>query len=112
MSNDEIFGALRAMIEPFIRKSLVVSRAAAIYHDLGIGGDDAGELLDAIHDRLGTDFRDLHFDRYFPNEGEVFSEHILKLLGFRKKAKWRRLTVGHLIDVIQKGAWFEPPAPL
>jgi hypothetical protein len=109
MQDDEILDAVRSMIEPFKGKGVDVSRSTAIYHDLWIAGDDAGELLDAIHNRFGTDFHGLHFDRYFPNEGEVFPEHILKLLGFRKKAKWQRLTVGHLVDVIQKGAWFDPP---
>ena len=110
MSDDEIFDILRAMIAPFKGKKAALSRSTAIYHDLWLGGDDAGELLEAIHHRFGTNFHEMHFDQYFPNEGEVFSEHILKLLGFRKKARWRRLTIGHLIDVIQKGAWFEPPA--
>jgi hypothetical protein len=66
-------------------------------------------VLDAIRNRFGTDFHEMRFERYFPNEGEVSSEHILKFLGFRKKAKWQRLTVGHLVDVIQKGKWFDPP---
>jgi hypothetical protein len=108
MQKDEIVGELKSLIVPFKGEGVEVSRATTIYHDLWIAGDDAGELLDAIHNRFAADFREMSFEKYFPNEGEVFPEHILKLLGFRKKAKWRRLTVGHLVDVIQSGKWFEP----
>lgn len=89
-----------------------VSKDTAIYHDLWLAGDDAGDLLDEIRSRFGADFRELWFPTYFPSEcWEAFSEHLLKLIGLPKMAPWKRLTVGHLIDVVQRGVWFEPPTP-
>ncbi len=112
-SDEEVFAYIKSSIERISGACVNISADAAIYHDLWLAGDDAGELLDDIHDRFGTDFRGMWFPTYFPSEGwESFSEHWLKLLGFRKKAYWRRLTVGHLVAVVQKGTWFDPPTPI
>jgi hypothetical protein len=80
--------------------------STAIYQDMGLGGDDAGELLDEIHARFGTSFSSLNFPDYFPNESEVMWCHWAKKLGFRQNFK--RLTVAHLVAVIERGEWFEP----
>lgn len=110
MSDDEVLDEVRAMVMRFLWRPPPIARSTAIYHDLWIGGDDAGELLEAVIDRFGTDFSGMRFDRYFPNEGlgEDFGERIVRWLGL--KSKWQRLTVGHLVDVIQKDAWFDPPS--
>lgn len=81
--------------------------SAAIYHDLRIAGDDAAELLEEIIERFGTSFREMDFSTYFPNETEVFGYHWANVFGFRDK-KRPRVTVEHLIAVIERGHWFAP----
>jgi hypothetical protein len=89
-----------ASIEP-------ISMSAAIFHDLGIAGDDAHELLKDVTARFGTSFAGLDFHSYFP-EFEAFVWHWASRLGFRPKHKV--LTVAHLVAAIERGSWFEPPA--
>lgn len=37
-----------------------VTPGARILHDLGVDGDDAGEIFEALHERFGTDFTELN----------------------------------------------------
>ncbi|MBV7255375.1 DUF1493 family protein [Pacificimonas sp. WHA3] len=54
---------------------------AALVHDLGVTGDDAGELLEAIHDRFGTDFSNLNWTDFFHNEAFGLTQGCLLMLG-------------------------------
>ena len=85
-----------------------ISMSAAIFHDLGIAGDDAYKLLQDIVAQFGTSFAELDFHSYFPDELDAFVWHWASKLGFRPKLKV--LTVAHLIAVVERGSWFEPPA--
>jgi acyl carrier protein len=48
-----------------------VTPDARLLHDLGVDGEDAGEIFDALHDRFGTDFTELHsqWRIFFNTEG-------------------------------------------
>lgn len=48
-----------------------VAPNARIVHDLGVDGDDAGELFQALHERFGTDFSELtrQWRVFFNTEG-------------------------------------------
>jgi len=48
-----------------------VTPDARILHDLGVDGDDAGEVFDALHERFGTDFSELNgqWRTFFNTEG-------------------------------------------
>lgn len=85
-----------------------ISMDNRLVQDLGIGGDDADELLETIHEKFGTSFTDLEFRDYFPNDHEMLGERWFRLLGFQDNRK--PLRVRHLLQVVQCGAWFEPPA--
>lgn len=99
---------LVAMLQRIGGKPRPIPRTAAIYHDLQIGGDDAYELLEMVAKRFDISFSGLDWAKYFPNETEMGPITYWSLkLGFRD-TKHRRITVGHLLDVIERGAWFEP----
>ncbi len=79
-----------------------------LWHDVGVGGDDAMELLEYVHGKYGTRFDSLEFGDYFPNE----SMGLLwlawkKRLGF-SDTKHKSFTFGHLLAVVHKGQWFDP----
>jgi hypothetical protein len=80
-----------------------ISQSSRLYHDLGIAGDDAYELLETLHKKFGVKFDQLDFGRYFPNETDAGIFHIAKLFGF--KGRWREMTVRDLIESIDRGAW-------
>lgn len=48
-----------------------VTPDARILHDLGVDGDDAGEIFEALHERFGTDFTELNrqWRVFFNTEG-------------------------------------------
>jgi Holliday junction resolvasome RuvABC DNA-binding subunit len=96
---------LRDMVSDISGRHGIVD-SMCLYHDLSISGDDAFELLDAIHKNFGTVFTDFHFESYFPNETEAIWYRIGKVFGFRDKKK--RLTFGHLLEVTKVGRWFDP----
>jgi hypothetical protein len=74
-----------------------------------VDGDDAGEFLEEIFLRFGTSFEGLHFRSYFVDEPEAIFRHWALKLGF--KDKMQPLPVRHLVEVIERGSWFDPPAP-
>jgi len=77
-----------------------------LYHDLGLSGDDAGEIFDAVSERFGTRFSGLRFEDYFPDESEGLTDRLERLVGLAKTRK--ALTVSHLAAVAERGEWFEP----
>jgi hypothetical protein len=80
-----------------------------LYQDLLLTGDDAYELLAEIKRRFGTSFDTLDFAIYF-GEGDR-ANWLLHLNGYRDP-NCRESTVGHLLNVIEAGHWFEPPGML
>jgi hypothetical protein len=88
------------------KQSATISDSTCLYHDLSISGDDAWELLDRLKSDFGTSFAGLDFEAYFPQETESLGQHILKSIGFPNKRK--KLTFGHLVDVVRDGHWSEP----
>lgn len=46
-----------------------IHRDSRIQDDLGVTGDDAVELLEAVHERYSTDLSQFPFDDYFGPEG-------------------------------------------
>jgi uncharacterized protein DUF1493 len=100
----ELIVMVRRMTD--IRKPIL--RSTAIYHDLRIAGDDAYELFEMVATRFGTSFEGFDWPKYFPNETQIGPLwRLAEKLG-HDETKWRRLTVGHLLAVIQRGVWFEP----
>jgi hypothetical protein len=80
---------------------------ARLHHDLGIGGDDAWELLELIRTKFGTSFAGLSFTDFFIEEDGVLVAHLAKFFGIRVKK--RPLTIQHLGQVAKRGSWFDPP---
>jgi hypothetical protein len=99
---------LVAMVQRMKCNHKQVPRSAAIYHDLRIAGDDAWELFEMIADRFGTSFTGFDWPTYFPNETQMGPIWWLAERLGHHETKWHRLTIGHMLAVIERGAWFEP----
>jgi hypothetical protein len=82
-----------------------IERSTLVYHDLRISGDDAGDLIERISREFGTSFKGLHFPDYFPDETEAMFFRIYLFFGGRSK---KPLTVGHLMEVVERREWFDP----
>jgi hypothetical protein len=71
-------------------------------HDLKIDGDDAHDLIEAVHKEFGTSFAGMEMRDFFLDE-----DPLAILFGFGRGKK-KPLTVRHLLKVIENGAWFDP----
>jgi len=98
---------LVAMIRQISGGRTPIGLSTAIYHDLQIAGDDAFDLIARIRDRYGVSFSAMDFQRYFPPEGEALFCYLASKFGYRDKRR-PRLTVEHLLSVIERGSWFDP----
>lgn len=109
-SIENIRSGLYEILEIYKGSSKKISETSSIWDDLNIGGDDVDELLEEIHGKFGTIFSGLNCNEYFPCEPDALIELIVRrIFGYRIKRKI--MTVGHLVAVIQRGAWFEPEQP-
>ena len=107
---------LRVMSEPLAEVEAIVRQitggadvqpTSRLFHDLGIGGDDAFEMLEQVAERFGVSFSGFQFSRYFPDESEALGAHWARVLHLPLRRE--SLTVQHLAAVAERGAWFDPP---
>ena len=70
-----------------------------LFHDIGLDGEDARELLDKFSYQFNVDISDLEFDMYFgPEAGfNPFSFLLSMLFGKKKKIK-KELTIMDLVN--------------
>jgi len=79
-----------------------------IYHDLGITGDDAYELLIAVKARYPFDVREFDFLDYFDGEGlPLPGARLLGLPNNGPKIK-KPLTIDHLVKICTAQKWIDP----
>jgi hypothetical protein len=83
-----------------------IRSSAEVYHDLRVYGMDLIELIVFINKKYGTTFDGFDPSQYGPPETGLFWRWMLERMGWRKT--YKSLTVGHLIEVVQRGTWFDP----
>lgn len=96
--------AVIEILRGIIGRDKKIDRSTLIYDDLRISGDDAIELIERIHREFGTSFKSFRFPDYFPYESESLLYGVFLLFAQSRK---KPLTVGHLLDVVDRGEWFE-----
>lgn len=105
--HERVVEHLVAIVRGITRSKSAISESALIYDDLLIAGDDAWELLTKVTAEFGTSFDGFEFAEYFPAETEAFWEHLGKMFRLSRRPR-KRLSVQHLVQVIERGSWFEP----
>ncbi len=85
----------------------VVNEQTEINNELMLVGDDVDTFLSHLERKYNVDFNALNFDKFFLPE-------LLFKYWYYKWFKPRSLvripvTVGHIVRVIEKGRWFDPP---
>jgi hypothetical protein len=99
---------IEPILREFVGKRPALKATTRLQQDLHLAGDDVGDLLEKIAATYRTDFSALDFAAFFPDESEALSYYWTSLIGW--KSDKREFTLGHLLDVINKGQWFEPAA--
>ena len=100
----DIESGVLKLVQTYVGKRATLN--SELYHDLHLHGDDAGELLEAIHERHGTVFDGFNFKAYFPNETEGLPR-VVKWMGVKDRTVGS-FTVRHLAKCVEIGRWFEP----
>jgi len=76
----------------------------SLYHDLGVDGEDALELLEAFSKVFNVDVTGFPLPDYFGNEGSMSPIGFLKgLITSRTKDCKKRLTIEDLIESAERG---------
>jgi hypothetical protein len=76
--------------------------------DLGCIGDDTYELFEEIHELYKVNFNGVAFDDYITPEVEGFFGFMFNRKQVQKRQSFP-ITVQHLVNIVESGAWFEPP---
>jgi hypothetical protein len=98
---------LIALLRDWTVERKPIGPETAIYHDLYLAGDDAYEILREIVKRYDTAFDGLNFGTYFAPEYAMPWRLWAAKLGY-PDSKRPRLTVAHMVRVIERGRWFPP----
>ena len=83
-----------------------INKMTTLNNDLQVHGDDAFFLLKRFSEKFKVDLTNLNLDKYFVGV-ITFKYWYYKLFKPEKFVK-PPLTIGHLIDVVRRGMWFEP----
>jgi hypothetical protein len=108
LSEDQI---VRHVTEVLLRLSdhrgQAITPSTELYYELGLAGDDLGDVIDEIRAPFATDFSPMDLRRYAPNEvRHNFGFNLFRAFReWRGERTYRSLTVRSLVDAIQRGAW-------
>ncbi|HEY3800714.1 MAG TPA: DUF1493 family protein [Caulobacteraceae bacterium] len=84
-----------------------IDAGTRLFHDLGLTGEQAIELLSQVGATFDVSFSAFERDRYFPDDDEAVGDELSRLLSLAPRDK-APFTVGHLIAVAETGGWFDP----
>jgi uncharacterized protein DUF1493 len=96
---------LLAIVQEFAARGAIITDASDMYHDVKIRGDDISWFLEAIIKEFGTDLSEFEWRLYFADPEENIVPYLRRRFGRLDDKK--RLTFGHLLAVVERGAWFE-----
>lgn len=82
----------------------ILNQDTRIYHDLNIYGDDADELLEEYSKLFNIRISSFKFTDYFPEEGDIITSTIIRILSLKPPKKYKELKIGDLTLGIQTGS--------
>jgi len=98
---------VESLIKEFAGNDISIGEHTSIQYDLGIEGDDAGDLMEEYSRRFSVNLDGFIFEKYFDYEGGFNPVVYLSSLLKREKNKTRKvsLTVAMLVDGCKRGRW-------
>ncbi len=95
-----------------------ISPATTLFGDLGIDGDDAGDLLEAFVATFHVDLSQFEFTEHFGTEGLGCSFPVFWFLAIfgsgspEQRVGLKAISISDLVQAARSGRWEEHPAPL
>lgn len=104
MKNDTV----RLSVLEFLSDTLKISKTKIhsndnLFHDLGVDGDDAIELIQDYSKKFNVSLDDFRIDKYFGSEGSSLIHFIVELITKKSQKSMPRLTVEDLIEGVKSG---------
>lgn len=65
-------------------------------------GDDAEEFIESFGKRFDVDLTELHLEKYFPPEGDLFLPALFRALRLRRQPDYISITLGDLEAAIKR----------
>ncbi|HBK70365.1 MAG TPA: hypothetical protein DDZ39_01695 [Flavobacteriaceae bacterium] len=101
MEKTDTFEKLKKfIIKETLVNDLEITTMTTLERDLGITGDDAWDLLEKYKNIFNVDISNFEFNEYFQEEGSWVLGWLFDV--FKNKQR-RTLTVGQLVEAINKG---------
>ncbi|MGG6265532.1 DUF1493 family protein [Leptolyngbya sp. AN03gr2] len=101
VTEDWIVQEVKALIAEYTGVEVtMLSLETSLVEDLGVDGDDATDLLEALSREFQVDLSDLNVSDYFNAEG-----FDLRMLFRSGKTRLKSLTVKHLVNAVKAGKW-------
>ncbi|MBU2714257.1 DUF1493 family protein [Zooshikella harenae] len=105
-SDNDVYQTLTAFLTDWlsIRKTTKLTPSTRIFHDLGVDGDDAVELLEAYSEKFQVNLDKFSINQYFGEEAPLNPlDLVTYLLRGKLQADKKPLTIKDLLDGIEKG---------
>lgn len=109
MTDTEIFDSVVSfIISEYWGKKNKFTLNTTLEKDLGISGDDGSEFLEKFLNEFKIDYDADRVDpgKYFGDEGFGLIDFRI-FFGKKRKGPFYDLTIGHLIEVVKRGQWFD-----
>ena len=103
LDHNDLFRSIELALERDGRR-LSVNRETEVYYDLGLTGAELYHFVEFLDKDGNVDFAKLNLAKYAPGEASGLFRDLLKQLGFRP---YPSLTLGMLIDAVERGYWSE-----
>ena len=103
--DDELKTNVLNLIEKLTKiKSCNLSLEMSLFHDLGLDGEDAMQLIQEYSKEFNVDIQDFCFDEYFGNEGAISPFGLITMMfSNRLKVDKKRLSINDLVQSANKG---------
>jgi hypothetical protein len=103
---------MEQLLKNFIKERTAqdVHLHSILFDDLGISGLDADTFMDDFFEEFSIKRADFEIDKFNVPESRlttIFSQLLIFLFN-RKKSGSCSFTVQHLLDVIERGEWYDP----
>jgi hypothetical protein len=106
--SEDLRSSLRKIISETVGTKREITDSTRLFHDLNIKGDDVYWLFNELEKKYKTKFHGLDTNQYFSDFEEPIGIWIRRFFGYTADKK--ELTFGHLLNVVERGAWFDPPS--
>lgn len=107
MEDSEIKKKVAAHIKR--RLGVEVDDKTILFGQLQLIGMDADNFMDGFSKEFDVDVRSLKFEDYFIEISSVPFYYWYLYYFQPEKLKRKEFNISHLVDVVKKGEWFDPP---